>query len=246
MYLINLLITATAAVAFDIPVVVYYNGVDYLIQSNEWTTDSVNVVFSAGPLLALILSITFLFVYLRVSMETGIMRLLLIWMLFHALTRFFGEMLAGALMEKGLGYVIVYSYFMDTAKLLITLLSLVAMVAAGILLARPAAYSANIYFNDLTGKRKFRVLWSQFMTPFLAGNMVIFLVKLPNVNSFDIAVNTSMLLLLGPMLIRSAGMRDLYFDEEPRKIEFRRTLALITGISLIVFRTFLGMGIRLG
>ena len=50
-YTFNLFITGYTAIAFNIPVRVYYYDVDYLIRGIDWTPDSVAGVFSSGPLL---------------------------------------------------------------------------------------------------------------------------------------------------------------------------------------------------
>ena len=79
-YLLNLFITGYTAVIFNIPVVIYFNDVDYLIRGNDWTSDSVSGVFSSGPLFLLVLSVFFLILYTTVITETGILRLLLLFL----------------------------------------------------------------------------------------------------------------------------------------------------------------------
>jgi hypothetical protein len=143
-YVLNLFITGFTAVLFDIPVIVYYYDVDYLIRGIDWTPDSVSGVFSSGPLAMLVLSLFFLILYRKVETETGILRLLLLWMIFHALTRFFGEILVGAVLGKGFGFVILYMFVMDTGKVVLTLLGFVAMFTTGLIMTRLSLYSANI------------------------------------------------------------------------------------------------------
>jgi hypothetical protein len=241
-YVLNLFTTAISANAFDIPVMVHYYNVDYLIRGNDWTSDAVTTVFSTGPLLALVLSITLLILYVKVAMETGIMRLLLLWMLLHSLTRFFGEILVGAIMSQGLGYVILYMFIMDTGKLIITIFAFVAMFTIGLLLTRQLLYSGNIYFNDLDSSNRFRFIWNQFLVPFFVGNILIFLFKLPEINPFDIALNGCMILFLIPVAMRSFTVG----DDEPRKISFQVYLSAATLICIILFRIILGIGIRVG
>lgn len=244
-YVLNLFITGYTAILFDIPVLVYYYDVDYLIRGIDWTPDSVSGVFSSGPIAMFVLSLFFLILYKSVETESGILRLLLLWMIFHAMTRFFGEILVGSILNKGFGFVILYMFLMDTGKVILTILGFVAMFTLGIAMARPSMYSANIYFNDLRKAYRTKFIFSQFFLPFLIGNVVILLIKLPKFNYFDLCLNLSMLLFLIPLLMRSMTIEDLYFDEEKKTIARLQLLAVATLLMLIAFRIILGIGIRL-
>lgn len=244
-YTLNLLITGFTALLFDIPVIIYYYDVDYLIRGIDWTHDSVSGVFSSGPLAMFVLSAFLLILYKSVEAESGILRLLVLWMLFHALTRFAGEILVGAVAGKGFGFVILYMFIMDTGKVILTILMLVAMFTAGLFMSRLSLYSANIYFNDLLRIYRNRFIVSQFIIPFLIGNIMIMLIKLPHFNLFDAAVNGSMILFLIAIAVRSMSFEDFYFDDEPRKIDRMTILPLVTILLLLSFRIILGFGIRL-
>jgi len=244
-YILTLFITGFTAILFDIPVKIYYYDVDYLIRSIDWTPDSVAGVFSSGPVAMFVLSLFFLLLYKSVETETGILRLLLLWMIFHALTRFFGEILVGAILGKGFGFVILYMFVMDTGKVILTILGFVAMFTVGLIMARLSLYSANIYFNDLLRTYRFKFIFSQFIIPFLIGNIVILLIKIPQFSYFDIALNASMIFFLIPIFVRSISMEDFYFDEDPRTIKLKMIFP-ITAVSLLFFfRLILGFGIRL-
>ena len=244
-YLLNLFITGLTAVIFNIPVVIYYNEVDFLIRGYDWTSDAVCGVFSSGPLLMFVLSLFFLILYTAVVTETGILRLLLLWIIYHGLTRIFGEILVGALMGKGFGYVILYLFVMDTGKMILTIFGFVAMFTTGLFIVRPVLFSANIYFNELRKSYRMRFIINQFIFPYVLGNVVIFLVKLPEVSIFDITVNATMILFFIPLLLQSINFQDLYFDEEPRKIKLKLILPMVTIILFILFRTLFGIGLRL-
>ena len=244
-YVLNLFITGYTAIIFDIPVLVYYNDVDYLIRGIDWTPDSVSGVFSSGPIAMFVLSLFLLILYKAVETESGILRLLLLWLIFHAMTRFFGEILVGAILNKGFGFVILYMFVMDTGKVILTIVGFVAMFTLGIAMARLSMYSANIYFNDLRKAYRTKFILSQFFLPFLLGNIIIFLIKLPKFNYFDLCLNFSMLLFLIPLLMRSFTIEDLYFDEDKKTIVRTHMLTAATVLALIAFRVILGFGIRL-
>jgi hypothetical protein len=244
-YLLNLMVTGVAAVVSNIPATVYYHGLDYIIRGKDWTTDSINIVFSSGPMIMLILSVVFIIIYISVAAETGMLRLFLLWALYHSLTRCFGEILVGAILNQGFGYVILYMFIMDTGKLILTISTFVAMFTIGLFLARFSLFSANIYFNELKQSNRLRFVLNQFLYPFFAGNIIIFIVKLPEVNIFDIAVNATQILFLIPVMILSGSIEDLYFDEDPRTIRLIRILPVAALILFLLFRIIFGFGIRL-
>ena len=244
-YSFNLFVTAYTANLFDIPVVVYFNDVDFLIRGIDWTTDMVSGVFSAGPISMLVLAIFLLILYVTVVTETGILRLLVLWMIFHALTRFFGELLVGAIMGKGFGFVILYMFVMDTGKVILSIFVFVAMFTLGLLLFQLFLFSANIYFNDLRKSYRLRFIINQFFIPFLLGNVVILLLKVPEFSYFDATLNATGILLLIPLLIRSVSFQDMYFDEDPRVIKIRVTMIATTILLLVLFRIVFGIGVRL-
>lgn len=246
MYIIYLFSTGISANAFQINVNISYYGIEYFMRGNDWSSDAVKGVFSAGPVIILMLSVILMILYIKVSMETGILRLLVIWMFLHGLTRFFGEIMVGAIMTKGFGYVILYLFIMDTGKLIITTFAFVAMFAVGLFLGRILLYSASTYFNELTHVNRLRFIWHQYIIPFFLGNLLIFLIKLPESDPFDIAVNASMILLLIPVVMRSFSINDLYFDDEPIRIKFYARYSIIAIILLALFRIIFGYGINIG
>ncbi|MCX6305559.1 MAG: hypothetical protein NT040_11375 [Bacteroidetes bacterium] len=244
-YVLNLFITGYAAIIFNIPVLVYYYDVDYLIRGIDWTPDSVSGVFSSGPIVMFALSLFLLILYKSVETETGILRLLLLWMIFHSLTRFFGEILVGAIFNKGFGFVILYMFLMDTGKVILTILGFMAMFTVGLAIARLSLYSANIYFNDLLRNYRLKFILYQFIFPFLMGNIVILLIKIPQVSYFDIALNASMVLFLIPVVMRSFTFEDFYFDEDQRTVKTNMVLPVAALLLLFLFRLVLGIGVRL-
>lgn len=244
--LLDILVTGLAATINHIPAHLYYHGVDFLIRGKDWTVDAINIVFSSSPLFMLILSGIFTIIYIRVSTETGLLRLLLLWSLFHALTGSFGEILVGAVMGKGFGFVILYMFIMDTGKLILTISAFLILFIIGLMLARQALFSANSYFNVLRSRDCRKFINVQFLWPFFAGNLVIALFMIPEINFFELMVNGTMILLIIPVIMKCPGIEDLYFDEESRSVKINRIYLLTTLLCWIAFRLVFHSGIRLG
>jgi hypothetical protein len=243
-FLLNILVTGIAAIANQIPVVLYYYGPDFLIRGKDWTIDAINIVFSSGPVFMFIFSAILIILYVSVITETGILRLFLLWAIYHAITRIFGELLVGAIMSKGFGFVIIYMFIMDTGKLILTIFAFLALFTIGIFLSKSALFSGNIYFNMIRGSHCTRFVNGQFIWPFIIGNVLIFLFKLPEMNIFEISVNASMGILLIPLIIRSNSIEDLYFDEDARNNKLNIRVAIMALISIVLFRVLFDIGIR--
>ncbi|TSA27845.1 MAG: hypothetical protein D4R67_05355, partial [Bacteroidetes bacterium] len=212
------IVTAISASAFDIPTEITSSQILFFIRSYDWTSDAVKTIFSTGPIMALLTGILLWILYTRVAEETGILKLLVVWMVAHCIVFFFGDMMMGALFSKGFGYVIMYLYFMDTGKMIITLFALVSMFTLGLVMTRQMLFTANTYMTVLPEKDSRKFVLVQYLIPFLAGNILIGLVKLPGITLFESFLNGSMIIFLIPIYIRAGMIQDLYFEEEEKEI----------------------------
>ena len=244
-YFTTQLMTAISASAFNINSIIYYYNIDYLIRSGEWTSDAVAVVFSSGPVFSVFCALVLIIIYVKVVSETGLSRLFLLWCFCHFFINFFGNMLVGTILNEGFGYVIMYQFVMDTGKMIITIFAVLCILLTGLFMARLFLYSGNIYFNVLDHHNRRRFVIAQYILPFLIGDLIIFLLKLPEVRLFEILLNGCTLILLFPVLLRSSNIQDLYFDEEPKQIKLSGYFLLAALLVMIVFRIVLGIGIRI-
>ncbi len=234
-----------AAKSFNIKSVMMYYDVVLLIRSRDWTFDAVQVICSIGPLISFILTLVTIVVFAISSHENWTIRLLFMWIFFHAFTMSVGEMIFGILLNQGFGWVLAYLYFDDATKMLIVIGLLVGMLAGGLLLSRFILLTGNIYFNFIKKTNRGRFLMSQIFFPFLIGIGIIALVKQPLENAYELFVEGSMFLILLPALIRARLSKDLFFDEEPRKIRIKWVWILISLIAWVLFRIYFWIGVRL-
>ncbi|MBM3405258.1 MAG: hypothetical protein FJY10_10275 [Bacteroidetes bacterium] len=239
------LVSVIAASSFSIGTVIYYYNIDFLIRSTDWHEDSVRTVYSAGPMAALILGCILSIAYSRVYDIRHPSKLIILWGIVQAFNHFFGAMLSGSLLSEGFGYAIMWMYFMDTHKLLISIIDIVALVLIGILLSKSFIYSANSYFSELLTYNRSYFIRFQVLIPFIVSNLIIVLLKIPEVTTYEIFLNLVAIFLLLPILVGQIGFRDLYFDEEERhfRIDWRAGLFIL--VLLVAFRIILGFGFRL-
>jgi hypothetical protein len=150
----------------------------------------------------------------------------------------------GNLLGKGFGYVIMYLFFLDTPKMVFTLIDFVIILFSGLVLTKLFLLSGNIYLNKLDRSNRMPFALSQIFLPFLLGTGIILLIKLPKISSLEICVDFSMLLLLLTVIFRARVSQELFFEEESKKIKPFRILIITTVIITILFRVILGNGIR--
>jgi len=244
LFFISRISIAVSASAFSIPVRLYYHQIDFLIRSNDWTADAVTVIFGTGPLLCLILGLVLLIIFINVATEEGILRILLIWMVILSIVSFLGEIIIGALMNQGFGYVIMYLFIMDTGKIVLTLFGGILLFTAGLLMSRILLFPANIYLTHLKGLDKTKFIIYQYVFPYLAGILILQLVELPKISWFNTLIRLCGIIFLIPVLSRSAGIQDIYFEEEIPVMNISWKAGALAAVFLIFYRVAFGIGIR--
>ncbi|MCX6283279.1 MAG: hypothetical protein NTW31_03450 [Bacteroidetes bacterium] len=244
LFLISRISVAVSASAFSIPVRIYYNKTDFLVRSSDWASDSVTAVFGTGPLLCLILGLVLLIIFIRVATESGMLRILLIWLAILAIVSFLGEIIVGALMNQGFGYVIMYMFIMDTGKLVLTLLGGILLFFAGVALSRTLLFTANIYLTDIKGLEKTRFVIYQYVFPYLAGIFLLQIIELPGISWFPTLVRLCGIIFLLPVLSRSASIQDIYFEEEIPEFTISWNAAFAALALIMVYRVLFGFGVK--
>src|ERR1035438_5222501 len=135
-YLVTQMAVMIAAISFNIDSVLYYYDIDFLIRASEWIPDAVKVVYTTGPFVSLLLALLSMIIYINIAHETWAARLFILWIFCHAFIHFFGELLMGNLLGKGFGHVIMYVVFLDTPKMILTVIDFAIILFTGLILGR--------------------------------------------------------------------------------------------------------------
>jgi hypothetical protein len=237
---------AFTAMHFDYKSVIYYYKVEYLVDYDAWYADSVKAIFASGPILCTIIATLWVILYSKIYLEDGLLKLLLLWGIFHGFNSLLGGALIGALSGKEFGYAIMYMYYSDTGKLVIALVMLLLMVVLGSSSVKFWIFSANSYFNfSKPGKRQLFIV-SQVFIPYLLGNALIILINNPKQTAYHIMVNLSLIFMLIPVLLLSRYHQEYYFDEKNKKIKLSVSSLLAVVILIAIYRIGLEYGLRFG
>jgi len=245
-YLVGQVATAIAAMQFDYTGIIYYYKLIYTIDSHDWLSDAVKLLFSLGPFTAILLALLSLIAILNMYANTSSLKLFFLWTYVHGIIWFFGALFAGTLLDTGVGYVILYFYFMDTGKLILSLLALAMMLAALGITTKYFIFSANSYFNQLNEHSRTFFISSQVFIPLLLGTLIVIGIKLPKLQLYELFVILSTLLTFIPVGLLYNSHPAFYFDEEPITIKLNY-LVIVTAIAMLAaFRIIFEIGVPFG
>ncbi len=245
-YLIGQFSTAIAAMQFDYTGIIYYYKLIYTIDTYSWNTDAVKLLFSLGPFTALFLALLSIIAIVNMVADSSTLKLFFLWTYIHGVIWFFGALVAGLLLEKGFGYVVLYFYVMDTGKLIFSLLALAVMLAALGLTTKWFIFSANSYFNQLNEHSITFFIFSQVFVPLIVGLLIIIGIKLPKLTGYELFILLTTLLLMIPVGLLYKSHPPYYFDEEPIKVKLKLPIVVIAIASLVAFRIIFEIGIPFG
>lgn len=237
---------ATTSLLFDYKTVVYYYNIEFLVDYDAWFADSIKTIFATGPIVAFIIAVLSLIIYSIVYLETGVLKILLLWAILHGANQLIGGILIGNLLGKGLGYVIMYMYYSDTGKLIMSLLIIMSSVIIGTVSTKYWIMSANSYYNYSKPHNRQLFILNQVFIPYIFGTFLIWLINQPNALLYDTLVNISLIFMVLPPVLLNKFYQEYYFDEEVRKIKFSYKIALFAIVFIATYRILLDQGLRIG
>lgn len=244
-WFIHSLVTSIAAINLEMSVVWKLITIEFIIPQSAWDPDKVKITFSAGPLAGFLVSVIGLIIYMKAMHYNGILKLLFLWMFVHGWISLFGGLLIGTLTRTGLGFVTDWLYLQDTELLVITIAALSLIFSGGVIIARPSLLSANYYVNKLPVEGRFSFIFSQFVMPYLLGNLILFGIRITGPVENHLIVMTTLIMLLPIMMLRK-NFPDMYFEDEPVVVKLEVKYAIILIVMLALFYLLFYNGIRLG
>lgn len=218
---------------FDWSVIFYY------IEPHEWSHDAVKLIYSAGPILIFVIGVISIIAFWSLVEEPARLKTFFMWLTLHSFNFFFGGLLIGNIFKKGVGHVFNWMYLTDTEKMLIALVGIAGLLGTSYIMTRPAAISANSYFNKLDEKNFPFFVTAQLIVPFILGTLIYMGFFFPKIYFQEAYSWISLAFLLLIIIIRISYMDTLYFDEDERFISVSSTIVIVTLIVLISFRILL-------
>ncbi|HPR27206.1 MAG TPA: hypothetical protein PLG29_12630 [Lentimicrobium sp.] len=242
-FILHQAFTIISASIFGFDLEIDYTDIRFLVSRYAWYFDSVKIIYSAGPLACLLLAVFMIVVAFRYREYSGKLKLFFLWGFVHSLSMLLGSAYAGSLLGEGFGHVLIWMFLPDTGKLIITLISLFLLAAAGFAITRLFLLSGNSYYNNLKTEDITSFLNYQLIIPFIAGTMIIILLRLP-VSFYELLRIVTPVMVVFPVWLNSQGSTDLYYDETPRKIKISGNLIIAALVILGAYRIVLNYPVQ--
>jgi len=184
MYLLNRLATIVTAGFFDIPAVLYSYRIFWPLYtySSLYTRMALVVIFALGPIISLAAGIGMWRLFMWLKKFNLNLKILVVWMIFHAFNLFFGAYIAGVITRTGFVYTtewLFYSNVFDVEEIIFLIVSVVALLIAGYYLSRQFLVSAITPASINKEYRLYYVL-AQVLLPWIIGNSLLILINFPN------------------------------------------------------------------
>lgn len=213
-----------------------HSQIFYYIEPHEWTHDAVQLIYSVGPIMILILGGLALIAFWYYVQEQARVKILFIWISLHAFNFLFGSLMIGNIFKEGVGHVFNWMYLTDTTKMIVALFGFVGLLGTAFTMSKPVALSANSYFNQLSERNFPFFITSQLLLPFIFGTLIYLAYFLPNILFQESYSWITMAFILVFITLRVSKMDTQYFDEEDRFIGASALMIIITILLVVSLR----------
>ncbi len=213
-----------------------WSEINYYIEAQEWTHDSVTLIFSSGPILIFVVGLISLIAFWSLVEEPARLKTFFMWLTLHSFNLVFGGLLIGNIFKKGVGHVFNWMYLTDTSKMVVALIGFIGLLGTAYFMAKPAAISANSYYNKLDSKNFPFFITAQIIVPFIFGTILYIAFFMPNIQFQETYSWISLAMILIFIIGRVSKMETLYFDEDDRYVNLSTIIILTTIIVYFTFR----------
>lgn len=187
-------------------------GVRFVLADGAWRRDMVLAVYGLGPALVLALGVgAFGWFWLRQRQRRGLVKLLLLWLAFHATNHVFGGLLADTVTHSSSWYV--PNWLVGAGgtwpSMALGLLFGLGQVVLGFLAAVPFLLAQDSH-TILRFERRPQLVVYTIAGPWLVGSLLLALSKLPHLSVNEGFHYATMTLLLVPLAL---GCQQEFFNE---------------------------------
>ena len=244
--LINFTSLVMAKIFYDLEGTLYHYGFFLDRKSFDWTLESIVLIFFIGVIVAIIFGYIFQKMYQNIRRGPGHFKLFLLWSYLIAYTIFFGDIVFGAFINYMPGAFFNYMFFPMFMRVVIGIIALIMLYVIGQFSTKNALVSLNIYLHKASISEIRPYLIAQFLYPFLLGNAIIFLLKIPYQAAFqyvDTFVLLSMFIIIVSIVINIRKLPSHRFSRPTDKFTLKKIPIVVAIVLMLLFRLVLGSGI---
>ncbi|MGI4866211.1 MAG: hypothetical protein ACRYFZ_19960 [Janthinobacterium lividum] len=238
--------TALMARRLGVPGTWSLSGVRFELGDSGWGRTMVLEVYSAGPALILALGVlAFVIFWKRQRHRRGLSKLLLLWLVLHALNTLLGGLLADTVTQSGSWYVPNWLLGVGTwPSVVLGLLLGAGQLVLGYLAAIPFLLAQDSH-TVLQFERRPQLVRATIFGPWLAGSALLAIGRLPYLSLNELLHYATMALLLVPL---AAGCLQESFSQKkwtPSPTRVAWGLVGLATLALLGWRLALGGGVRI-
>lgn len=246
--LINFTSMVMAKVFYNLDGTLYHYGFDLERKDFTWTLEPVVLIFFIGVLIALLVGVVFQFMYQNVRKGSGHFKLFFLWAYLIAYTIFFGDIVFGAFINYMPGVFFNYMNVPMVFRVIIGIFGLIMLFVIGQFSAKNILISSNIYLRRASISQIEPFFYAQLIIPFVIGNILVFILKIPYQGKFeyiDTLVMLSMVIIVISVFFKIDKLQSIQFTKHHDSFKLKRVPFFLAIIAIILFRFGLGMGISL-
>ncbi len=243
--LINFISMLMAKWVYKLDGTLYHYGFDLDRSEFTWALDSVVLIFFIGVVVALLFGVVFQIMYQKVRKGSGHFKLFFLWAYLIAYTIFFGDIVFGAFINYMPGAFFNYMNVPMVFRVIIGIGGLIMLFVVGQISAKNILISLNIYLRKASISQIEPYFYAQLIFPFVIGNILIFVLKIPNQAKFeyiDTLVMLSMVIIVISVFFRIEKLQSINFTRHRDSFRLKPIPVLAAIIAILLFRFGLGMG----
>lgn len=221
----------------------YYYDLKFNDHSPLWDRFNILLVTGIPPFLCFFLGAFLLQVVFKNKRFAGLQKLFILWSAFHLFNHFFGAFPSGVVTDEGFGYVAAWLYMNTAMKFLFSLLSLFVLGIIGYYSTKHILETSDS-LGRIKAERKTSFLFYQMGIPWLAGTILLILLRLPH--DFDYPYETLMLFSMAFLVIPP------FFNDKAKpelnllKIKKKRRINIGYLVMFLILLSFLRITLGIG
>lgn len=246
--LINFISMLMAKWVYGLSGTLYHYGFDLDRTDFAWSLDSVVLIFFIGVVVALLFGVLFQIMYQKVRKGSGHFKLFFLWSYLIAYTIFFGDIVFGAFINYMPGAFFNYMNVPMVFRVIIGITGLIILFVIGQYSARNVLISLNIYLRKASISQIEPLFYAQLIIPFVIGNIIVFILKMPNHAKFeyiDTLVMLSMVIIVISVFFRIEKLQSMQFTRHRDSFKLMPIPVIAAIIAIVLFRFGLGMGLSI-
>lgn len=239
-YQLTVLITASF---YGIDSILYYYKLDFNDHSNLWDAFNIIIITLSGPINSLIMGFVFYnYLFFKVKAYPRL-QLFFLWIGLLFFAHFFAAFIAGIITHKGFGYVPLWLFWSEFAKIFGAIIALASLLLIGHLSAgRFLATSNNMFRIQKQNRAIFYLV--QALLPFVIGVIFVLGLKWPNNYTYDTLILVFSVFIVGAAFFNTNTNLPYFVQNRNRKANLNWMLFLIGALVLYSYRFYLAEGLH--